>query len=216
MDYEILSPVQAASAANLNFFADFPLRKWGIAESVKRRTLSGECGELASLRFTWMRPKTQATDENTLLYRTLPWLLDAARWIAASPLQMLHITRTPGKLSLFALAMFENQVGAEFELNECLPDSLKPMYFLKANFSGGHVGNLPLIGYFNVEGSVLADDRSFDLVCSDPVEGLTAANEVELAALRFRLAVERGEISRGPLFAKEIISAIQGACDIHA
>ncbi len=211
MKKTVLPPAEAAAAVGDGFLAEFPLRHWGAVEKIRHLTQSGECGELSSLRFTWMRPKKQASDPENFLFRTLPWLIDAAWFVADSPLEMLHIEKVPERNSLFALARFENGVTAEFELNECLPDSMIPIHFAKANYAGGHVSSQPLVGYFNAEGSVVADDESCRQVCVENIDLPTADNEADLALIRFRAAAERGEVPAGPEHAKEILQAIREA-----
>lgn len=211
MKTTILSPVAAAAAEGDDFIADFPLRHWGVVEKIRELARSGVCGSLSSLRFTWMRPKKLATDPETFFFRTLPWLIDAAWFVADSPLEMLHIEAVPGRNSLFALARFKNDVTAEFELNECLPDSMSATHFAKANYSEGHVSSQPLVGYFNTEGSVLADEESCRQVCVENIDLPTADNEVDLARIRFRVAAEREAVPAGPEHAKEILRAIREA-----
>ena len=134
MTIKILKIIDAAKSSERDFYTAYPLREWSLVKRIKQIIKDNTCGELCSLRFTWQRPKKAASDEQAFLYETLAGLIDVAWVLANAPLAALHIEKVPGKNNLFALAMFENEVAAEFELNECLPDSMPATHFIKANF----------------------------------------------------------------------------------
>lgn len=149
-----------------------PWLNWHVYKSVAG--LAARCGELRSLRFTWQRAKKNASDEKTFLECSLVQYLYLAQELAKAPLRTLHINRQEGVNNLFALAEFENQVVAEFEMNEALPDTMPDTFFIKANFTDGHVTNQPLAAFFNEPGSILASDEELQqfTVCADsPVIG---------------------------------------------
>lgn len=119
-----------------------PLIYLSVYTGIKERVRDNVCGELCSLRFTWMRPKSRQVGPDVL-----KWLLELAKDLAGAPLLKLHQNGS------FSLARFQNDVVAEFEIDERLPDSVPFTYFIKANFTDGHVTNQPIAGYFNEEGS---------------------------------------------------------------
>ena len=213
MKVELMSPLEASrmEAGNINFYTAFPLREWALVKRIKQMSEDNICGELCSLRFTWQKPKKYADSEEIFLYETLAGLIDVAWCLADAPLVSLHVERVPEKNNLFALAMFENEVAAEFELNECLPDSMPATHFIKANFNNGHVTNQPLVGHFNEEGSILADDSSMERVVVENHEWDDCGNEIELCKRKMMHAIEQGTYPAGALQAAEIITAIRKA-----
>jgi len=149
-----------------------PWLNWHVYKSIAG--LSSRCGELCSLRFTWQRPKKNASGETEFLEVSLVQYLHLAQELAGSPLVELYINKRSGANNLFALAEFENQVVAEFEMNETMPDTIPDTFFIKANFTGGHVTNQPLAAYFNEPGSILASDdelQQFTVFADTPVTG---------------------------------------------
>lgn len=207
----ILNPLDAAEEGSADFSACYPLREWALVKKIRKMTLDNVCGELCSLRFTWQRPKKEASDEQTFLYQTLPWLLDTAWLLADASLATLHIEKVRGKNNLFALAMFVNGVAAEIEMNECLPDSMPATNFIKANFTHGHLTNQPVVGHFNEEGSILADDAGMRRLVIENLAWGDCGDEIELCSRIMRNAIEKGEYPAGPLNSKVIIKAIQEA-----
>ncbi len=165
---------------------DLYWRNHPVLERILRAAADQSCGELCSLRFTWQRPKRFASAEPAFLYETFAAALDGARVLADSPLARLEIEKVPDMNILFALAFFENEIAAEFELNECLPDSMPDTCFLKANFSHGHITNQPIVGHFNEEGMVLATDDRLELLTVEPGGQPPVRGPVEQLKLRFR------------------------------
>jgi hypothetical protein len=193
-------------SSRLNYF-----REWAVVKKILQIKQDNICGELCSLRFTWQKPKKNASNENVFLYETFAGLIDAAWMLADAPLATLHIERVPGKNNLFALAMFENEVAAEFELNECLPDSMPVTHFVKANFSNGHVTNQPLVGHFNEEGSILADDSGMKRIVLENPEWDDCGDEMKNCERAMLHAIEQGTYPAGALHSAEIIKAIDFA-----
>ena len=108
----------------------------------------------------------------------------------------------------FPYESVRDRVVAEFEANECLPDTLPDIAFVKANFSAGHITNQPLVGYFNEEGLLYADDSSCGQYIADNALTSLAAGPFAWMASRFALAVERGEIAPGKLGCDRWLSMI--------
>jgi hypothetical protein len=207
---EIVMPLIATriSPARMDFYTAYPLREWSLVKRIKQLAKDNTCGELCSLRFTWQKPKKEASDEQVFLYETLAGLIDIAWLLANAPLATLHIEKVPEKNNLFALAMFENEVAAEFELNECLPDSMPATHFVKANFKNGHVTNQPLVGHFNEEGSILADDSGMERLVIENSDWDDCGGEMEICKRLMMRAIEQGKYPAGALHSAEIINTI--------
>lgn len=155
----------------------------------------------------------EASDEQVFLYETLAGLIDVALVLTSAPLAALHIEKVPGKNNLFALAIFENEVVAEFELNECLPDSMPATHFIKANFKNGHVTNQPLVGHFNEEGSILASDSAMERIVIENSDWDDCGDEIGICERLMMRAIEQGKYPAGPLNSAEIVNAIDLALD---
>ena len=145
-----------------------PWLEWGIFRSVKNH--ARYCGELRSLRFTWQRPGKSASPEKIFVEESFLCFLHLAEELAKAPLKTLHAVKSPEANILFALAEFENRVTAEFDMNEALPDAMPDVFFLKANFTDGHVTNQPLGGHFNEAGSVFAAQDRLELFTVESFE----------------------------------------------
>lgn len=156
-----------------------PWIHWGIFKSIDHHNHANCCGELCSLRFTWQRPRKSASEEKVFIEESFLCFLDLAERLAEAPLKTLHAVKSPDSNILFALAEFENRVTAEFDMNEALPDSMPDIFFLKANYSGGHVTNQPLGGHFNESGSVFADQDHLDLFTVESFDPEVAAGIYE-------------------------------------
>ena len=213
MKKKLISSLEASlmDADKTDFYTAFPLREWALVKRIKQMSEDNICGELCSLRFTWQRPKKHADREDVFLYETLAGLIDVAWLLADAPLTSLHVERVSEKNNLFALAMFENEVAAEFELNECLPDSMPATHFVKANFKNGHITNQPLVGHFNEEGSILADDSSMERMVIENYDWDDCGDEIELCKRKMMHAIEQGTYPAGALQSAEIINAIRKA-----
>lgn len=212
----ILSPSQAASRTDGDFITAFIWRKSPILERIQSAIKENSCGQLRSLRFTWLRPARAAVSEAEFLYDVLAAIIDGAQVLADAPFAGLHITRVAGQNNLFALLGFTNGVVAEIEMNECLPDTMSDMCTLRANFTHGHVSNHPLVGHCNEEGMLLAtaDHLDANLIAEshllEPARG-----SIEQMQLRFntaaRMTLDKDPVVQGPLNARAINSLIKGA-----
>ena len=216
MKEKVISPLAASrkDVGKTDFYTAYPLREWGLVKKIKEMIDDNICGELCSLRFTWQKPKKDASSKEVFLYETLAGLIDVAWYLANAPLAMLHIERVPGKNNLFALAMFENEVVAEFELNERLPDSMPATHFVKANFKNGHVTNQPLVGHFNEEGSILANDSAMERIVVENSEWDDCGDEIKTCERAMMRAIEQGTYAAGALHSAEIINAVNYALGI--
>ena len=209
----LVSVLEASNRQGIDYYTDYPLRKWALVERIRQMTRDNVCGELCSLRLTWQRPKKLASDEQSFLYQKLPWLLDAAWFLADAPLTTLHIERVPREQNLFALAMFENGVAAEIEMNESLPDSMPATSFIKANFTHGHLTNQPVVGHFNEEGAILADDTSCERLLIENRDWDDCGDEMAICHRSLLHAIEKGKHPQGPLNSTAIIMAIKQALE---
>ena len=211
MSVKLLNFLLAAEEKGKHFYTACPLREWAVVKRIQQMDKDNVCGKLCSLRFTWQKPKKAASDESVFLYETFAGLIDVAWLLAGAPLATLHIERVPEKNNLFALAMFENEVAAEFELNECLPDSMPATHFVKANFTNGHITNQPIVGHFNEEGSILADDSGMERLVIENPEWDDCGDEMKNCERAMLHAIEQGTYPAGPLHSAEIIQAIDFA-----
>lgn len=215
MKRNIISPL-AASRINSNkadFYTSFPLREWMLVKKIALMIDADTCGELCSLRFTWQKPKKDASDEQVFLYETLAGMIDVAWLLANASLSSLHIERVTGKNNLFGLAVFNNGVTAEIEANECLPNSMPATCFIKANFKHGHLTNQPLVGHFNEEGSILADDSLCQRLVIENSDWDDCGDEVVLCRRSMLHAIEQGTYPSGPLHSAAIVDAINEALE---
>ena len=215
MKRNIVSPL-AASRTNSNkadFYTAYSLREWALVKKIRRMIDEDTCGELCSLRFMWQKPKQNASDNQTFLYETVAGLLDAAWLLANSSLASLHIEKVTGKNNLFGLAMFNNGITAEIEANECLPNSMPATYFIKANFNHGHISNQPLVGHFNEEGSILANDSSCQRLIIENSDWDNCVDEIALCRRSMQHAIENNTYPSGPLHSVAIVNAINAALE---
>lgn len=196
---------------NQAFITAFYWQKHPVLERIQRAKIEKSCGELCSLRFTWNRPKKFASDENGFVFDTLAAMIDGAMRLAEDNIFFLKIEKVPMQNNLFALAMFTNGIAAEFELNECLPDTMTDICFLKANFSNGHLTNQPIVGHFNEEGMVFATDEQIQYPIAELINAIPANGPIEQMKQRFQIAVERNEIASGKGNAPIIIQKIMEA-----
>ncbi|MBQ7395658.1 MAG: hypothetical protein IJW08_03875 [Lentisphaeria bacterium] len=196
---QIIMPHEAVGRHGEDFCQALYWRYFPIMKRARNYKLNGKCGNLCSLRFAASRPAKKALPEKEFLYDHLLSILDAAQYIAESNYVSLHINKAENKNILFALAMFENEVSVEIELNEALPDTMPDIAFLWANFDAGCVTNQPLIGYLNYEGLLQADASGMRMICKDSIQAVPAEGPYEWMKQRFLLDVERDEAFAGNL-----------------
>lgn len=181
-------------------------RKHPVVGWIRNVIRDNTCGELCSLRFTWQRPKKFASGENVFLYETFAAALDGAGFVAEAPLKQLVIEKVPGMNILFGMAYFTNGIATEFELNECLPDTMPDVCFLKANFSHGHLTNQPIVGHFNEEGMVVATDEVLEYPIAESFDCPPVNGPIEQMKLRYRLAPVEADGSELIQWIKEALS----------
>lgn len=148
-----------------------------IVEEIRNAVASGRCGRLCSLRFTWMRPAGKSCSHVDFAGDLLESAKDAAEFITASGVVSVILRQVPEENNLFGLIKLHNGVAAELEMNETVPDSLPDTFFVKANFSCGHLTNQPLTGFFNTEGMIVADAEKISILIAEnpalpPVNGI--------------------------------------------
>ncbi|MBN2640879.1 MAG: hypothetical protein JXR78_04455 [Victivallales bacterium] len=209
----IISPAEAAQRGenDEDFIVNFYWRCCPMLERISEDIKNNCCGKLCSLRFTWSRPKNKTASAEEFLNKVLPAALDGARTLAGAEIRALHVEKVPGENNLFALAQFANGVVAELELNECLPLSMPDTCFIKANFTNGHITNQPIVGHFNEEGAILANDDSMQTLIFEQSE--TCGSVIEQMQTRFRMLAEKNEIPAGKQGADEIMRWIENALE---
>lgn len=196
---KILMPHEAVNYEAEDFYPALYWRYFPIVRRARNYRINGKCGTLCSMRFVASRPAKNALPEKEFLYDHLLSILDTAEFIADSKCISLCINKAANKNNLFALAMLENEIAVEIELNETLPDTMPDIAFIWANFDGGCVTNQPLIGYLNYEGLLKADDSGIQMICKDSINAVPAVGPYEWMKQRFLLDVEREEAFTGHL-----------------
>lgn len=210
---KIINPIEVShyESKDETFYTQYPLREWGPVKKIQRMIQGNISGQLCSLRFTWQKPKKNASKEKEFLYGTLAGLIDVAWLLANAPLAKLYINRVSGRNNLFALATFSNGIVAEIEMNECLPKSMPPTHFIRANFKHGHGTNQPIVGHFNEEGAILADDSSMQRMVIENADWDDCGDEMEICQRSMMRSIELGEYPAGALNSRAIIEAIREA-----
>lgn len=209
----IIRPIEASELdlAEDDFYTYYPLREWGPVKKIRQMIKDNMSGALCSIRITWQKPKKDASDKQIFLYETLAGLLDVSWLLAESPLEDLYVNQVQEHNNLFALATFSNNVVAEIEMNESIPDSMPPVYFIKANFEHGHGTNQPIVGHFNEEGAILANDSTMQRLVIENTDWDDCGDEISICRRNFFLSIELGECVKGPLNSRRIIKAIKKA-----
>lgn len=167
------------------------MKTWGILRRVAKAVESGECGELCSLRWTWLSPRG---DANLVYNGILAHMLKASRDFAGGRLHRLHVEPVPGAPACFALAAFEGGVVAEMEIHEGLPSSAPAARFLVADFKAGRITNRPLVGHHHGDGAFLATEEGAHAVLFDPMPEVSEALEDE----EIQCAIDRALEGRQP------------------
>ena len=194
---QVLTPCEALKQPDGDFLVGLYWRHFPISEKCRNVKNQGFSGKLCSLRYTSMRCKKNAVSEEEFLYSHFLSVLDAAQDATGSEYTRLHTEKVEGMNILFAIAEFENGMAAEFELNECLPDTMSDICFVKGNYSDGHVTNQPVVGYFNEEGLICADDDTLQTLIAENGTYPAAEGPFGWMKLRFEIKAERGLIPTG-------------------
>ena len=194
---QVLTPCEALKRPDGDFLVGLYWRHFPISEKCRNVKNQGFSGKLCSLRYTSMRSKKNAVSEEEFLYTHFLSVLDAAQDATGSEYTRLHTEKVEGMNILFAVAEFENGMAAEFELNECLPDTMQDICFVKGNYSDGHVTNQPVVGYFNEEGLICADDEAMQTLIAENGTSPAAEGPFGWMKLRFEIKAERGLIPVG-------------------
>ncbi|MBQ7696621.1 MAG: hypothetical protein IJT50_16040 [Lentisphaeria bacterium] len=181
-----------------------PWLNWSVFLSIGKHARF--CGELCSVRFTWERPRKSASTEKVFIEESFLRFLHLAQELAHAPLKKLHAVKAQDANILYALAEFENRVAAEFEMNEALPDSMPDVFFIKANFTGGHVTNQPLGGHFDEPGSIFADENGLSLFTVDSCDP-------EIAGGVYDTVMKTAELEGAPEIpdAEKLLAAVRKA-----
>lgn len=191
-----------------NIYVSFPFREWALAKKILEMKRNDICGELTSLRITWLRSKKCASNEKEFLFNTLANLLHIAGFVAETPMEQLYIEKVDDQNNLFALAMFGGEIAVEIEANESLPASMENSHFIKANFTDGIITNVPLVGHFNEEGSIYATDEKMSRVLVENAEW-EGGDEMQNLYWQMLLSIKEGSYPAGPLDALSITGAIE-------
>jgi hypothetical protein len=194
---EIITPYQALQRPDGDYYVALYWRHFPISEKCRNVKNQGFSGKLCSLRYTSMRCKKNALCEEEFIYSHFLSLLDAAQDVTNSEYTRLHTEKVDGMNIIFAVAEFENGMAAEFELNEELPDTMQDICFVKGNYSDGHVTNQPVVGYFNEEGLICADENGMSTLIAENGASPAAEGPFGWMKLRFDIKLERGLIAPG-------------------
>lgn len=148
-------PEQAAEP----FLAERPLRGWAMGTRLAEFRSSGAAGDLCSLRLFWEWPGPRKTGQKDLFSELLPDLLDLAEYVAGEILLSIYIEPIPETRGAFVLGTFPGNRVLEISVNQDLPRSLEPLRLIHSYFTKGAMGNMPLYGFENHEGNLVANDR---------------------------------------------------------
>ena len=133
-----------------------PMRYWGMVESIGSFCKSGNASELVSFRVCMNLPKHRKGMFGDFCKSFLIQVVDIACLIADAKPEEIYIKRTAGFNSAFGIVKFPENIIAELDVNECLADTLEPIRFIHAYCKEGAISNLPLNGYTNAEGALVA------------------------------------------------------------
>lgn len=196
----VLSVREALSRTDENFYTALYWRQFPIAVKLRNAVKNERSGFLSSFRMTSSRPakNAAASEEEFLCERFLP-MVDAAASITGTLPEEIFINRNADRNSLFSLIRFPDDIVAEIELNECLPDTMPDIAFIKGYFQTGCVTNQPLIGFINEEGILCADAEKMEMLVTENGTSGMASGPYEWMKMHFRLVMEKGELPKGKL-----------------
>jgi hypothetical protein len=203
----IVSPAMAAKNDSDRIYAAYTLRFLALVEKILDMKNKNICGEMTSIRLSWNCPKKESSDESFFLDSTVPQIIDLAMFLAESEITQLYLEKVPRENTLFGLIMFENNIAAELEINEALPDSVERTFFIKTNFTEGALTNMPLVGHFNEEGSIFATDEAADRLIIEDHE-FAELNEREIAYWRMLEAIINENYPTGAQNSALILNAL--------
>lgn len=148
------------------------MRHWAFAESVRKFGQENSGGDLVNFRIFFNMPRSRGWSEEEFKTRILPQLCDLTEFLAARPARQVQINRVEGMNHAFAMITLEDNIVAEIECHDQLPDTLDPMRFIHAYYKHGAISNLPLAGFLNMEGLLLAtaDDVQHEVVENNSFE----------------------------------------------
>lgn len=141
------------------FLTERTLRGWAMGTRLAEFRASGAAGDLCSLRLFWEWPGPRKTGQKDLFSEWLPDLLDLAEYVAGDLLQSIYIEPIPETRGAFVLGTLPGNRVVEISVNQDLPRSLEPLRLIHGYFTKGAMGNMPLYGFENHEGTLVANDR---------------------------------------------------------
>jgi len=133
-----------------------PMRYWGMVENTSSFCKSGNASELVSFRVCMNLPKHRKGMFGDFCKSFLTQVVDIACLVADAKPEDIYIKQTAGFNSAFGIVKFPKNIIAELDVNECLADTLDPIRFIHAYCKEGAISNLPLNGYTNAEGALVA------------------------------------------------------------
>lgn len=205
---------QKEPLGNNSVYTAYPLRYWGVAVKIIEMLKENTASELTSLRIIWNLPGKLSSSEKIFVNTTLINLIDLSNYIVDSELLQLYIEKVKDQNNLFVLLRYKNNVVAELEVNEALPNSMDPARFLKAVCKEGMLTNMPLVGFHNEEGAVFADDKK----ATHPLfENLTwdGTDEFENLYLKMLIAIDEGSYPSGFFDNRNLVQAVNKSMKFH-
>lgn len=194
----LIAPQHQAEAMKLSealrkkMLTALPFRCWGVAEKTKTFRENDSAGGLVSFRLFYNAPKRKAHSSEEFAQKLLPELLDLCEEIAGAKAEKLHLNTVPGSNNVFGLLQLEGNVVAELDVNESLPDSLDTIRFVHAYFNDGAITNLPLAGFTNFEGNLLATGAGTRMDVHESVD-CQETDEIENLYFRMLWHIRRNE-----------------------
>ncbi len=138
------------------------MRHWAFAESVRKFGCDNSAGLLSSFRIFLNLPRQRAWSQEEFKTQILPQLCDLAEFLSDRPALQLQLNHVEGINHAFGLITLQDNIVAEFECHDQLPDTLEPMRFIHAYYQNGAISNLPLAGFLNMEGILVATEQKLE------------------------------------------------------
>jgi hypothetical protein len=208
----LVSPLVASrlSGCESNIYTAYPLRQWAIGRKITAMAAKNICGAMTSLRIHWSVPRKDTSGEKQFLYVTVAGLIDLAEYLAGSPLRLLHLERVTNENNLFGLLTCVNNLAVELEINETLPNTMEAMRFIRAEFTDGSLTNMPIVGFRNEEGAIIADEHGMARIIVEDASW-DGDDEIENTYWQQLMAIATGTYPVGPHNSRMIIAAIDKA-----